>query len=142
MKHWLLFGVIYLVVYFILAITFIQVDNYQQPASTFLFLPPFLTSPLVVIAIYFSGHRRTLVRSIQFVILLSIHYLITFLIVKGYLSDESSWNVTYTLYKQNAGIFIFTCALYLLGQLAIWISYFLRPNFLNLLGSSKSKEHR
>src|SRR6476619_4069956 len=101
MKHWILFSAVYLLVFCFLAITFIQVDNFSKPASTAVFLTVVPTIPFILIGMYLLGRPINVSRGIQFVLFLLIHYVVTFWLLREYLTINENWEVTWVMLEAN-----------------------------------------
>lgn len=119
MKHWVLFSTIYILVYVLLALTFIPFDNFKT-YGTFVFLTPIPTLPLVVIASYFSGKPPAPSKNKNFISLMVFHYLFTLALVFYALSSSLELQLTIKMFEKYTFRFLATVGWYLIGQVFIW----------------------
>lgn len=119
MKHNLIFGIAYTIVYFPLAFLAINAEG----KGPLIFLIPALTWVLVLVALFLSKRLYSLRNRIAFVLLLLTHYAIT--LKFGF----DSWDDQYPRIERMVSFgelwFIFVIVgWYILGQSFIWASLF------------------
>jgi hypothetical protein len=124
-------GIFYILVYCFLAILFVPFDfTGPRRYGTGVFFAPVATFPLVYVALYLVGRLTNQARRVAFVILLLLHYAITFFLVTGYFREPGEWQITLNTIDEAQTGFMLITAWYLLGQSFLWYSFFrtFRPN--------------
>jgi hypothetical protein len=120
MKHWVIFGIIYTVVYFPLAVIGIGAEG----KGTGAFLVPISTWALIFVALYFSNRPDELRNRLFFVAFMLTHYLVTALFIPGLFTEPRETKTGFWRIWEIDREYIFVVAgWYLLGQAIIWIAY-------------------
>jgi hypothetical protein len=120
MRHWVIFGIVYTVVYFPLAVIGINAEG----KGTGAFLVPILTWIFIFGALYVSGRPDKLRNRIFFFAFMLTHYLVTASFIPDLFTEprDTETGFWHTWEMSREYIFV-TAAWYLLGQIIIWIAY-------------------
>jgi hypothetical protein len=112
----ILFGIIYTFIYFLLAIM-----STGGGHGNFFLLSPITTCILVFVALYLLAGLESLIARISFVVSMLMHYLVTLILCfDSGVHLVENWNEV----PGREGIFV-TTGFYILGQLIIWLVFFI-----------------
>ena len=119
LKKIILFGLIYTLVYFFLAI-----QSAGGGHGTFIFFAPLFTWILLFPALFLLTRlNRGFINKVLFVVLMLIHYVhIIFFLSPLFSLDIDKGTIK--VWEQYPGAILITAAWYLIGQLMIWIFFY------------------
>ena len=116
----LFFACIYTFVY-----AFLSLDLVGAGHGTIFFLIPLLTWPLPIVAIFLITTTMKRHTNTVFWVLMTIHSVITFLMVAGYLFSGDNGRLALT-FRVSPYYCLFTVLWYLVGQITIWKVFVIR----------------
>jgi hypothetical protein len=111
--------VIYTVGYF-----FFAIDATGGGHGNAVFLAPLTTWPLLLIATVLLCMRITKMRSIVFVTLMSVHYIVACGLAIDYLSVSANYDDFLQAWARISVYLMAGISWYFLGQLGLWIGFF------------------
>jgi hypothetical protein len=121
-------AVVYIVVYFVLAMSFFPVDNFNEHGTLF-FLAPFPTILVCficfrIVDLTFQSYYRRL-----FIALQCLHYVLSLSFLSYYLLSGSNMNLAVKALNDYPLLFIGTLSWYLVGQAGIWLLFYLTNRY-------------
>ena len=124
----ILFGIVYTLVYAVLAIAMLNPEG----TGTGIFLAPLLTWGFLFVVLYLLGRLEGLRTRIFFTLLMAVHYLVNLFLASNFW--DTPYNGGSSAYKGKSSLqgswerepylILFLVAWYLLGQIFIWVIFF------------------
>jgi hypothetical protein len=123
MKHKILFGVTYTIVYAFLAIASINPEG----TGTGIFFAPLITWLFLFVSLYLSSRLEDSRNRVFFIVFMIAHYVTSLFFIAAFWNDSYNGKLrVMRMWEREPNLILFILAWYLSGQLIIWIVFFKR----------------